>query len=209
MEVMEVAAVNQAGAVSKNDDRIMEHFSPRLHQALTEACAENKSLRSVFLNTLPVRLASVLMLPYTLPVESAISLTVRILEWLPDLPSDVDWMKDQISNILWYFVKNAKARLGHSLSARLHYNLEFHRTRSLFLPSRGLSSYESVRRWVRSNTSVMDLIVKCEEYQRQLWPGKLHIDLQMQATIFQEELETTGLEMKPSLPSLGARAFEH
>uniref|UniRef100_V9KSU6 triacylglycerol lipase n=1 Tax=Callorhinchus milii TaxID=7868 RepID=V9KSU6_CALMI len=204
VEVMEIAEGNQAGAMSENNNRIMEHMPPRLHQALTDACTESKSLCSVVSNMLPVRLASVLMLPYTLPVESAVSLTVRILEWLPDLPSDVDWMKDQISNVLWYFVKNAKARLGHSLNARLHYNLEFHRTKSLFLPSRGLSSYESVRKWVRSNTSVMDLIVKCEEYQRQLWPGKLHIDLKMQASICQEDLESTGLEMKPSPPSSGA-----
>uniref|UniRef100_UPI00398F7993 patatin-like phospholipase domain-containing protein 2 n=1 Tax=Pristiophorus japonicus TaxID=55135 RepID=UPI00398F7993 len=196
MEAVEGGQVGVIDRVKKNNDQILEHLSPRLHQALIEACAERRSFCAVFLNTLPVRLVSALMLPYTLPLESALSFTIRILEWLPDLPEDIDWMKDQIGSILWYFVTVAKAQLEHRLSARLQYNMRLQRTQSLFL-AQGPSTYKSVRRWVRSNTSVMDLILKCEEYQRRLWPSMPLPNWDMQGSVYQQHLNS-GLHMKSS-----------
>ncbi|XP_067849815.1 patatin-like phospholipase domain-containing protein 2 [Heptranchias perlo] len=198
MEVVEGEQVGVIDTVNKNGDRILEHLSPRLHQALIEACAERRSILTVFSNMLPVRLVSAMMLPYTLPLESAVSFTIRILEWLPDLPQDIDWMKDQIANVLWYFITNAKARLGHRLSARLQYDMGLQRTQSLFLPQKQ-STYMFVQKWVRSNTSVIDLILKCEEYQRHLWPSMPPINWQVQASGCQQDPDS-GLEMKPSSP---------
>lgn len=45
--------------------------------ALVEACMERRSLVQKLNNLLPVRMASALMLPYTLPLESAVSLSLR------------------------------------------------------------------------------------------------------------------------------------
>ena len=45
--------------------------------ALLEACKERRSLGQSLSNLLPMRLASVMMLPYTLPLESAMSMAVR------------------------------------------------------------------------------------------------------------------------------------
>ena len=45
--------------------------------ALLEACIEPKDLLTAFSNMLPVRLATAMMVPYTLPLESAVSFTIR------------------------------------------------------------------------------------------------------------------------------------
>lgn len=45
--------------------------------ALLEACIEPKDLLTTFSNMLPVRLATAMMVPYTLPLESAVSFTIR------------------------------------------------------------------------------------------------------------------------------------
>ncbi|XP_078076588.1 patatin-like phospholipase domain-containing protein 2 [Mustelus asterias] len=195
-EVIEGDQMGVLDRINKNDDQILAHLSPRLHKALLEACAEKRGLRAVFSNTLPVRLASAMMLPYTLPLESAVSFTIKMLEWLPDLPEDIDWMKDQIASILWYFVTNAKASLEHHLSARLQNSMRLQRTQSLFI-LHGPSTYKSVKKWVRSNTSVMDLISKCESYQRHLWPRMPLINWNVQASLYQQDFDP-GLEMKPS-----------
>ncbi|XP_048401434.1 patatin-like phospholipase domain-containing protein 2 [Stegostoma tigrinum] len=195
--VEEDSAAQLLDRVSKNDDQILEHLSPRLHKALLEACADKRGFRAVFANMLPVRLASTLMLPYTLPLESAVSFTIKMLEWLPDLPEDIDWMKGQFTNILCYFATNAKAKLGRHLSTRLQYSTKLQRTQSLFISQRP-SPYTSVKKWIRSNTSVMDLISKCEAYQRHLWPSMLSFNWEEQASVLQDDL-SSGLEMKPSI----------
>ncbi|XP_048463244.1 patatin-like phospholipase domain-containing protein 2 [Rhincodon typus] len=196
-DVEEDLTVQLLDRVSKKDDQILAHLSPQLHKALIEACADQRGFRAVFSNMLPVRLASILMLPYTLPLESAISFTIKMLEWLPDLPEDIDWMKGQFANILWYIATNAKAKLGHHLSTRLQCSTKLQRTQSLFISERP-SPYTSVKKWIRSNTSVRDLISKCEAYQRHLWPSMLSLNWEMQASVFQDDLNS-GLEMKPSI----------
>ncbi|KAG7245434.1 hypothetical protein INR49_010885, partial [Caranx melampygus] len=62
---------------SSVEDHIMDHLPPTLHKALVEACMERRSLVQSLSNLLPVRMASAMMLPYTLPLESAMSLTLR------------------------------------------------------------------------------------------------------------------------------------
>lgn len=45
--------------------------------ALLEACVEPNDLMATLSNMLPVRLATAMMVPYTLPLESAVSFTIR------------------------------------------------------------------------------------------------------------------------------------
>ncbi|XP_012888804.1 PREDICTED: patatin-like phospholipase domain-containing protein 2 [Dipodomys ordii] len=97
------------------EDHILEHLPARLNEALLEACVEPKDLMTTLSNMLPVRLATAMMVPYTLPLESAVSFTIRLLEWLPDVPEDIRWMKEQTGSICQYLVMRAKRKLGNHL----------------------------------------------------------------------------------------------
>ncbi|KAM4722625.1 patatin-like phospholipase domain-containing protein 2 [Rhinophrynus dorsalis] len=174
------------GSLEAVEDHIFEHMPPRLNQALLEACTEKRSMYLSISNLLPVRLASALMLPYTLPLESAVSFTVRLLEWLPDVPEDIQWIKDQTRKVCRYVLRNAKKSLGSRITARLYYHLELRRAQSLPVPL-VLCSSESLPRWIRSNTSLMDMMLKWEDYQRQLIPGLFCINVDMQATLYHQQ----------------------
>ena len=50
---------------------------PPVPTALLEACMEPTDLLTTLSNMLPVRLAMAMMVPYTLPLESAVSFTIR------------------------------------------------------------------------------------------------------------------------------------
>ncbi|XP_015417887.1 PREDICTED: patatin-like phospholipase domain-containing protein 2, partial [Myotis davidii] len=101
------------------EDHILEHLPARLNEALLEACMEPKDLLTTLSNMLPVRLATAMMMPYTLPLESAVSFTIRLLEWLPDVPEDIRWMREQTGSICQYLVMRAKRKLGSRLPSRL------------------------------------------------------------------------------------------
>ncbi|KAM4617136.1 patatin-like phospholipase domain-containing protein 2 [Discoglossus pictus] len=183
-EEAEPAAEN--AALEAAEEHIFEHLPQRLNQALLEACMEKRSVYLSISNMLPVRLASVMMLPYTLPLESALSFTVRLLEWLPDVPEDIRWIKEQTRNVCHYVLRKAKNKLGSHISARLYYHLELRRAQSLPV-SLVLSSRESLPRWVRSNPSLMDMMLKWEDYQKQLMPGLFCINVDMQATLYHHQ----------------------
>ncbi|XP_016075088.1 PREDICTED: patatin-like phospholipase domain-containing protein 2 [Miniopterus natalensis] len=100
------------------EDHILDHLPARLNEALLEACVEPKDLLTTLSNMLPVRLATAMMMPYTLPLESAVSFTIRLLEWLPDVPEDIRWMKEQTGSICQYLVMRAKRKLGSHLPSR-------------------------------------------------------------------------------------------
>ncbi|XP_030057121.1 patatin-like phospholipase domain-containing protein 2 isoform X2 [Microcaecilia unicolor] len=108
-----------AALAAEEEEHIFEHLPQRLNQALAEACTEKRSTFSAISNLLPVRLASALMLPYTLPLESAVSFTVRLLEWLPDVPEDIRWIKEQTRKVCHCILMKAKKKLGSHISARL------------------------------------------------------------------------------------------
>ncbi|XP_026533404.1 1-acylglycerol-3-phosphate O-acyltransferase Pnpla3-like [Notechis scutatus] len=82
------------------DGTIFEKLPPRLHKALEEACKEKSGLYGQLSKFLPVRLMSYMMLPYTLPVESAFFVVVRLVQWFPDIPEDVRWMQGQLSQMM-------------------------------------------------------------------------------------------------------------
>ncbi|XP_078272628.1 patatin-like phospholipase domain containing 3 [Rhinoraja longicauda] len=98
------------------DERILENLPPRICNALYEACKEKSGLYAQLSNLLLVRMASYAMLPYTLPLESAYSFGHRLLEWLPDVPEDVCWMREQlgiIGGVLYYRATKRFGRQGY------------------------------------------------------------------------------------------------
>ncbi|XP_006877062.1 PREDICTED: patatin-like phospholipase domain-containing protein 2 [Chrysochloris asiatica] len=154
------------------EERILEHLPARLNEALLEACVEPKDLMTVFSNMLPVRLATAMMVPYTLPLESAVSFTIRLLEWLPDVPEDIRWMKEQAGSICQYLMMRAKRKLGDHLPSRLSEQMELRRTQSLPSVPLSCAAYsEALPAWMRNNFSLGDALAKWEECQRQLLLG--------------------------------------
>ncbi|KAJ3596540.1 hypothetical protein NHX12_002945 [Muraenolepis orangiensis] len=126
--------------------------------ALMEACEERRSLLQSLGNLLPMRLASVLMLPYTLPLESAMSMTVRLLEWMPDVQEDMVWVREQMAKIL-----------------QLSCQLVLHHYQSL-------PSQISSASLLPSCASVLNIIMRLNEYQKQLLPGVLCIDMDLRGS---------------------------
>uniref|UniRef100_A0A8D2IPJ5 Patatin-like phospholipase domain-containing protein 2 n=1 Tax=Urocitellus parryii TaxID=9999 RepID=A0A8D2IPJ5_UROPR len=140
--------------------------------ALLEACVEPRDLMTTLSNMLPVRLATAMMVPYTLPLESAVSFTIRLLEWLPDVPEDIRWMKEQTGSICQYLVMRAKRKLGSHLPSRLSEQMELRRAQSLPSVPLSCATYsEALPSWVRNNLSLGDALAKWEECQRQLLLG--------------------------------------
>ncbi|ETE73136.1 Patatin-like phospholipase domain-containing protein 2, partial [Ophiophagus hannah] len=93
--------IDQLKATSWPLDRtIFEKLPPRLHKVLQEACKEKRGLYAQLSKFLPMRLMSYMMLPYTLPVESAFSVVVRLVQWFPDIPEDVRWMQGHLSQMM-------------------------------------------------------------------------------------------------------------
>jgi patatin-like phospholipase domain-containing protein 2 len=153
-------------------DHILEHLPARLNEALLEACVEPRDLMTTLSNMLPVRLATAMMVPYTLPLESALSFTIRLLEWLPDVPEDIRWMKEQTGSICQYLVMRAKRKLDSHLPSRLSEQMELRRAQSLPSVPLSCATYsEALPSWVRNNFSLGDALAKWEECQRQLLLG--------------------------------------
>ncbi|XP_013869094.1 patatin-like phospholipase domain-containing protein 2 [Austrofundulus limnaeus] len=165
---------------SSLDEHIIEYLPPTLHKALIEACMERRSLVQSLGNLLPVRMASAMMLPYTLPLESAMSLTLRLLEWLPDVQEDVGWIREQILKILQCVLRQASKSFSQHVSARLFCQLELRHYRSL--PPRS-SSTSLLPTWVnRSGSSVQDVFERLDHYKRQLLSGVLCINMDLRGS---------------------------
>lgn len=81
------------------------------------------------------------------------------------------------------------------LPFRLYYHLELGGPQKLPI-SPAAPCGEALPMWMRSNRSVSDVMMKWEEYQRQLMLGLLCIKVDMQASLFPRE----GFQLK--LPPL-------
>ncbi|NXH19881.1 PLPL2 protein, partial [Bucco capensis] len=90
---------------------IFESLPPRLRKALQEACQEQNGFYAQFSKLFPMRVISYLLLPYTLPVESAYSVALRLVNWFPDMPADVRWMQEQLCQIAGTVYSQAKSKL--------------------------------------------------------------------------------------------------
>ncbi|XP_020644565.3 1-acylglycerol-3-phosphate O-acyltransferase Pnpla3 isoform X1 [Pogona vitticeps] len=93
------------------DGTIFENLPPRLRKALQEACKERCGFYTQLSKFLPMRLMSYMMLPYTLPVESAYFVALRLVDWFPDIPDDVRWMQEQFRQIMGAVYSKARQRL--------------------------------------------------------------------------------------------------
>ncbi|XP_036376164.1 patatin-like phospholipase domain-containing protein 2 [Megalops cyprinoides] len=74
------------------DEKIVDNLPPPLKKVFCKACREKHGLYNQVTDLLPVRMASYMLLPYTLPVESAYSVAQRLVEWIPDVTEDVRWL---------------------------------------------------------------------------------------------------------------------
>ncbi|KAG9342652.1 hypothetical protein JZ751_016089 [Albula glossodonta] len=74
------------------DEQVIEKLPAPLKKVFCEACREKHGLYSQVTGLLPVRMASYMLLPYTLPVESAYSVAQRLVEWIPEVTEDVRWL---------------------------------------------------------------------------------------------------------------------
>nr|UJU86733.1 adipose triglyceride lipase [Mylopharyngodon piceus] len=162
------------------EEHIYEHLPPRVHKALVEACRERRSLFQSLSNMLPVRMASAILLPYTLPLESALSVSIRLLEWLPDIQDDVGWMKDQTVKLLQSVLSHAGRSVSQQVSARFSYQLELKHSQSV--PA-SFSAARLLPSWVYGGSStVLDAMLRLDQYQRQLLPGLFCINLDLRGS---------------------------
>ncbi|XP_034540677.1 LOW QUALITY PROTEIN: patatin-like phospholipase domain-containing protein 2 [Notolabrus celidotus] len=171
---VEEAAV-MVDSSSSLEEHIMEHLPPTLHKALVEACMERRSLVQSLSNMLPVRMASVMMLPYTLPLESAMSLTLRLLEWLPDVQEDVGWMREQVLKILKHVLRQASKSISQHVSARFSWQLELHHHHQSLQSQMSSSS-------LFPSSSVLDVFMRLHQYKNQLLSGVLCINMDLQGS---------------------------
>lgn len=81
------------------DEGVLETLSPELSMALRKAVRNPDGYRNRICNFLPVKIMSYVMLPCTLPVESAIAVVQRLVTWLPDMPGDIQWLWSATSHV--------------------------------------------------------------------------------------------------------------
>lgn len=168
--------------IAEIEAHILENLPPFLHKALIEACTERRSLRRSLSNLLPVRMASALMLPYTLPLESAMSVTLRLLEWLPDVHEDVGWIQEQMLKIGQHILRQASRSFSQHVSARFSCELELYHHPQSFPRQMGSSS-GLFPTWMNdSGYSVMDAFMRLDHYKRQLLSGVLRINMDLQGS---------------------------
>uniref|UniRef100_A0A8C6MM01 Acylglycerol transacylase n=1 Tax=Moschus moschiferus TaxID=68415 RepID=A0A8C6MM01_MOSMO len=74
------------------DESVLETLSPKLTMALRKALRNQDGYINKICNFLPIKIMSYAMLPWTLPVESAIAMVQRLVTWLPDMPNDIQWL---------------------------------------------------------------------------------------------------------------------
>ncbi|XP_045408791.1 1-acylglycerol-3-phosphate O-acyltransferase PNPLA3 [Lemur catta] len=81
------------------DESILGTLSPTLTIALSKAVKERGGYMNKICNFLPIKIMSYVMLPCTLPVESAVIFAQRLATRLSDIPEDVQWLQRATSKI--------------------------------------------------------------------------------------------------------------
>ncbi|XP_051886744.1 patatin-like phospholipase domain containing 3 isoform X2 [Pristis pectinata] len=166
------------------DERIIENLPPRICNALYEACKEKRGLYAQLSKLFLVRMASYAMLPYTLPLESAYSFGCRLLEWLPDVPEDVCWMREQLGIIGGVIYHRATKQFG----------LQRHCSAQTSVPLRKCSSLPShtnqYQAYLTSHVSSVDLNSWHSEF-----PSSPEKTLQESAVLPEQSLVTSDSNM--------------
>lgn len=70
-----------------------------IKKVFCEACQDKSGLVTKVSEMLPMRVASYMLMPYTLPVQSAYSAAQRFVEWIPEVPADVSWLFGVAGNV--------------------------------------------------------------------------------------------------------------
>ncbi|KAM5170249.1 patatin-like phospholipase domain-containing protein 2 [Mantella aurantiaca] len=167
--------------------RIMEKLPPTLYKALQEACKEKGGLYNQITSLLPVRVASYIALPCTLPVESAYSLALRLVDWFPDIPDDVRWMRS-VAGAVYH---QAKKRF---LPPRPPVRSTLRKCLSLPSPLLHASAYLSP-----NNYSSMDLESWVFDFSSPLNSEDLNSDLHMRKlSLLSSNLDDSGVELSIS-----------
>ncbi|XP_067110746.1 patatin-like phospholipase domain containing 3 [Osmerus mordax] len=129
------------------DERNVNNLPHPIKKVFCKACQEKPGLYAKMTELLPVRVASYMLLPYTLPVESAYSVAQRFVEWIPEVPADVCWLWGVAADVYRQAWKGATAEPNSEPYMRnclsLPPTLEQHmsRDRPLSLSSLDLSSH--------------------------------------------------------------------
>ncbi|XP_051547353.1 patatin-like phospholipase domain-containing protein 2 isoform X3 [Myxocyprinus asiaticus] len=76
------------------DEQLVDNLPTPIKKVFCESCREKHGLLAQVTGLLPMRVASYMLMPYTLPVESAYSAAQRFLEWIPEVPADVRWLAE-------------------------------------------------------------------------------------------------------------------
>ncbi|XP_058264200.1 patatin-like phospholipase domain-containing protein 2 isoform X3 [Hemibagrus wyckioides] len=157
----------------------LQGYNDALHflktNALMAVCKERQRPLQSLSNMLPVRMLSAILVPCTLPLESALSLSIRLLEWLPDVQEDVGWIKEQTVKLMNYILQHARRNVSQQLVGRLSYQMELRHAQSA---TASFSTASLLPGWVcRRSSSVLDAIQRLEQYQHQLLPGLFCINL--------------------------------
>ncbi|XP_069484239.1 patatin-like phospholipase domain-containing protein 2 isoform X2 [Ambystoma mexicanum] len=121
---------------------------------LQEACEEPGGLYAQLTNLLPMRVASYMIMPYTLPVESAYSVALRLVDWFPDIPDDVRWMQEQMRALIGAVYCQARKRLLYKSSAHSHRTLR--KCMSLPPKLRSHSPYVNAKNYHYSSANLED-----------------------------------------------------
>ncbi|XP_076153594.1 patatin-like phospholipase domain containing 3 [Alosa pseudoharengus] len=76
------------------EEEKVANLPPPIRKVFCDACRGRQGLYAQMSDLLPLRMASYMLLPYTLPIQSAYSAAQRFVEWIPDVPADVRWLAD-------------------------------------------------------------------------------------------------------------------
>ncbi|XP_018585428.1 patatin-like phospholipase domain containing 3 [Scleropages formosus] len=98
------------------DEQLVNCLPPLLRRVFMEACREKHSLYAQVTDMLAMRVVSYVLLPCTLPVESAYSVTRRFLDWMPDVSEDMNWLRGVAGNVYQQLWKGSKASLRKCVS---------------------------------------------------------------------------------------------
>ncbi|XP_070298757.1 patatin-like phospholipase domain-containing protein 2 [Salvelinus sp. IW2-2015] len=74
------------------DEQIVDNLPTQIKKVFCEACQQKPGLYAKVSDMLPVRVASYMLLPCTLPMVSAYSVGKRFVEWIPEVPADMRWL---------------------------------------------------------------------------------------------------------------------
>ncbi|KAI5093890.1 patatin-like phospholipase domain-containing protein 2 [Silurus meridionalis] len=97
------------------DEELVNHLPTPIKKVFCEACKGKDGLMAQITGLFPVRVASYMMMPYTLPVESAYSAVQRFVEWIPEVPADARWLIEMAGSVYKQAWKGDSSKGGFPL----------------------------------------------------------------------------------------------